>query len=107
MQLVVDHMRSTVLPATTSSGEQDEEGSPLVPPSMEEEEITDKDGAPCKKDDGTAPVRWVARTGRWLSSLGTVLRTRGVASVMVSFVLLALLLGGRSWIGLDSSVSIL
>jgi hypothetical protein len=45
----------------------------------------------------------VVRTGRWLSSPpGTVLRTRGVRSVMVGFVLLALLLGARRWTGLDA-----
>ncbi|CAN6172566.1 unnamed protein product [Urochloa humidicola] len=44
-----------------------------------------------------------AQDGRPLSSLGAVLRTKGVGSVMVGLVLLALLLGARRWIDLDVS----
>ncbi|EER87863.2 protein O-glucosyltransferase 1 [Sorghum bicolor] len=91
-------MRSTtVFPATTSSS--GEEGSsPLVAPAMEE--ITEEGRTPGK--DGAALM--VARTERWLSSSPgtTVLRTSGVRSVMVGFVLLALLLGARRWTGLDA-----
>ncbi|PAN25758.1 hypothetical protein PAHAL_4G323500 [Panicum hallii] len=91
-------MKGTVFPAT-SSGEQDEEGAPLVPPATEE--IAEEVGAPpCK--DGDAPVARLP-TGWSLSSLGAVLRTRGVGSVMVGLVLLALLLGARRWIDLDAS----
>jgi hypothetical protein len=90
-------MKGTVFPAT-SSGEQDEEGAPLVPPATEE--IAEEVGAPpCK--DGDAPVARLP-TGWSLSSLGAVLRTRGVGSVMVGLVLLALLLGARRWIDLDA-----
>ena len=88
-------MQGTVFPAT-SSGEQDEEGAPLVPPATEE--IDEEGGTPpCK--DGDAPV---GRAGRAVSSLGAVLRTRGVGSVMVGLVVLALLLGARRWIDLDA-----
>ena len=88
-------MKGTVFPAT-SSGEQDEEGAPLVPPATEE--IDEEGGTPpCK--DGGAPV---ARAGRSVSSLGAVLRTRGVGSVMVGLVVLAMLLGARRWVDIDA-----
>jgi len=69
----------------------------LVPPATEE--IDEEGGTPpCK--DGDAPV---ARAGRSVSSLGAVLRTRGVGSVMVGLVVLALLIGARRWIDIDAS----
>lgn len=51
------------------------------------------------EDGGAAPV---APAGRSSSSLGAVLKIKGVGSVMVSLVLLALLLGARTWIDLDA-----
>ncbi|XP_062233594.1 uncharacterized protein LOC133930846 [Phragmites australis] len=88
-------MKSTVLHAT--SEKQDEEGEALVPPAPEEE-INEEEWAPCN-DGGAAPVAWPGR----LSSLATMLRVRGVGSVMVGFILLALLVGARRWIDLDAS----
>nr|CAB3467035.1 unnamed protein product [Digitaria exilis] len=53
----------------------------------------------CEDGGGDAPV---ARAGRSSLSLGAVLRTKGVGSVMVALVLLALLLSARTWMDLDA-----
>ncbi|KAL6839588.1 hypothetical protein ACP4OV_030527 [Aristida adscensionis] len=46
----------------------------------------------------------VARRWRWPSSTAaSILRTRGVGSFVVGFVLLALLIGARRWIDLDAA----
>ncbi|CAL5044525.1 unnamed protein product [Urochloa decumbens] len=92
-------MKEAVFPAA-SQGEQDEEGAPLVTRATGQE-ITEDSGAPCM--DGAAAPPVAARAGRTLSSLGAVLRARGVGSVMLGLVLLALLLGARRWIDLDAS----
>ncbi|KAG2604272.1 hypothetical protein PVAP13_4NG044100 [Panicum virgatum] len=42
------------------------------------------------------------RAGRSSSSLAAVLRTKGVGSVMVGLVVLALLLGARRWVDIDA-----
>jgi hypothetical protein len=89
-------MKGAVFPAA-SPGDQDEEGAPLVPPATETEEITVEGAA--------HPAARLPTTRRPLplpSSLGAVLRTKGVGSVMVGLVLLALLLGARRWIDLDA-----
>ncbi|KAL6606183.1 hypothetical protein ACP70R_041836 [Stipagrostis hirtigluma subsp. patula] len=79
---------------TTRSIGQHEEETRLVPPVPEKEAVEDE--TPREKGG-------VAQLGRWSSSLATILRTRGVRSFMVGFVVLALLVGARRWIGLDAS----
>ncbi|KAL6606184.1 hypothetical protein ACP70R_041837 [Stipagrostis hirtigluma subsp. patula] len=74
-----------------------EEETRLVPPAPEEEEEAIEDGTARKK--GSA-----ARLGRWSAAAATILRTRGVRSFMVGFVVLALLVGAGRWIDLDASL---
>ncbi|KAL6839586.1 hypothetical protein ACP4OV_030525 [Aristida adscensionis] len=72
---------------------EEEEGARLVPPAARA-----ADGSPCKKGGGAA------RIGRWLSSLeAATFRARAVRCFLLGFVVLvALLVGARSWIGLDA-----
>jgi len=42
------------------------------------------------------------RAGRSSPSLAAVLRTKGVGSVMVGLVVLAMLLGARRWVDIDA-----
>jgi hypothetical protein len=79
--------KSTVFAAEAG---QDEEGVALVPPPAPQES-----GRPWEKGDAAAPV---AQARRWSS----LMQTKGVGSVMIGMVILALMIGAHWWFDPDA-----
>jgi hypothetical protein len=91
-------MKSTVF-AADEAGKDAEEGVALVPPPATQENGGKGATTPCEKEDAAAaPVAQARR--RW--SLKNIMRTRGVGSVMIGMVVLALLIGAQWWIDMDA-----